>query len=236
MSKHYPVLPDESIPQDFKHRNFTLRHFKSTITRYLEGGYQFRRFGDVSGANSLSEKTVLLRHDIDVDPVSARKMLTAQIELGIRSTVFIRTSAQTYDLDDPRTLDLIGFLKEHGFGIGIHLDISPNRDAPSTPLDRQVADFASVSRLTSFGMSTHQPSHFGGPLVGSTANKLGLSYEAYDKQFTSNFKYLSDSSRRWREGCFCQWINVVDRLQVLIHPIWWKRGSGKMVDWVNSSI
>jgi hypothetical protein len=34
-------------------------------------------------------------------------------------------------------------------------------------------------------------------------------------------KYISDSGRNWREGCFCQWIGKEDKLHVLTHPIWW---------------
>jgi hypothetical protein len=37
----------------------------------------------------------------------------------------------------------------------------------------------------------------------------------------TEMKYLSESGGRWRESCFHNWINQVDRLQVLVHPFWW---------------
>lgn len=35
----------------------------------------------------------------------------------------------------------------------------------------------------------------------------------------------SDSSAQWREGHFFEWIDKVDQLQVLVHPIWWFKDS-----------
>ena len=236
MSNQYHSATPALSHKNLRHRNFTIRHFKSTITRYVESGYQFVRFSDVLGAHNLPRKMVILRHDIDVDPAIARKMFDAEIELGIRSNVFVRTNAQTYNIDEVGSANLISFLKNHDFEIGIHLDISLDREAPNTPFDQQVARFAKASGISTFGMSTHKPAQLGNRLITATAKKLGLTYEAYNKQFTTEFKYISDSSRHWREGCFCQWINVVDRLQILIHPVWWRRGSAKIVDWVNNSI
>jgi len=226
----------ENTKQNFRHRDFTLKHYKSTISKYIEAGYEFVRFSDVLDEQELPKKAVILRHDIDVDPTLATPMIAAEIELGVKSNVFIRTTAQTYNIDDVGATQLIDVLKKHDFELGIHLDISPDRDAPNTPLNQQVEHFSRASELSVFGMSTHKPAGLGGPLLTSTATNLGLRYESYNEQFTTEFKYISDSSRRWREGCFCQWINVVDRLQILTHPVWWKRGSAQIVDWVNNSI
>jgi hypothetical protein len=49
-----------------------------------------------------------------------------------------------------------------------------------------------------------------------------LSYHAYDARFQMpQMKYISDSSARWREGHFYEWVGKVDLIQVLVHPIWW---------------
>ena len=45
----------------------------------------------------------------------------------------------------------------------------------------------------------------------------------YSKEFFVERKYLSDSGQFWREGCLCQNLNKYERLQVLIHPMWWSR-------------
>ena len=45
--------------------------------------------------------------------------------------------------------------------------------------------------------------------------------DAYSKEFFGERKYLSDSGQFWREDCLCQNLNKYERLQVLIHPMWW---------------
>jgi hypothetical protein len=46
------------------------------------------------------------------------------------------------------------------------------------------------------------------------------------------FKYLSESSMNWREGCFCQHIDEYRLLNVAIHPEWhvFEGTRGKVID------
>ena len=47
-------------------------------------------------------------------------------------------------------------------------------------------------------------------------------FQAYDSKMLKDFKYISDSSCRWRDGSFYENINQGHkRLYVLTHPYWW---------------
>ena len=46
--------------------------------------------------------------------------------------------------------------------------------------------------------------------------------QAYDSSLMRDFKYISDSSCRWRDGTFYENIQADhQRLYVLTHPYWW---------------
>jgi hypothetical protein len=43
----------------------------------------------------------------------------------------------------------------------------------------------------------------------------------HNSSFFQEYKYLSDSSCNWREGCFSKHVGKYSHLLVLTHPIWW---------------
>jgi hypothetical protein len=75
------------------------------------------------------------------------------------------------------------------------------------------------------GFSAHEPARMGSLDASDAAkNRWGVSYHAYESRFMNpNIRYLSDSSARWRDGHFVEWVDLADHLQVLVHPIWWFR-------------
>jgi hypothetical protein len=66
-------------------------------------------------------------------------------------------------------------------------------------------------------VSAHDPATAGIP----SWLPRGEYVDAYSEPFTRRMRYLSDSSRSWREGCFSQHVERLGRYQVLTHPVWW---------------
>ena len=203
---------------------FSLRHYRSTLETYLKNGYQITNFRDLEGG-AAKQRVLLLRHDIDISPSAAIPMMEVERSLGISSTYFLRTDAPAYGIEDTETASLVTEVAASRAELGLHYDVP--RDS-SNPLDRlrlQAQALNGILPAPVLGASAHRPASSGAIIYSDTFRDAGLTYEAYEGRFTDGFKYLSDSRRHWREGCFCRWIGRTDRIYALIHPIWWRRGS-----------
>ncbi|MFH0778530.1 MAG: hypothetical protein V2A71_07865 [Candidatus Eisenbacteria bacterium] len=69
--------------------------------------------------------------------------------------------------------------------------------------------------------AAHLPGKSRRVITEENLSEFGLKHEAYTARFTKDFKYLSDSNGRWREGCLCEHLGKHKRICVLIHPFWW---------------
>lgn len=204
---------------------FSLRHYTDTLSAYLDAGYRIVGCDEARRAPRRG-RLLVLRHDIDIDPAAVTRMIGAEMHLGVRSTVFVRVRAPGYTA--AATADLWRRLAAGGCEIGLHYDSdapNPTRDvqAQARALTRQIGVMAR-------GASAHRPATTGWTLDPADCGAVGLEYEAYALADTLRLKYISDSRRRWREGCMCRWIGRADRLQVLVHPEWWMPGSLKRKD------
>jgi len=65
-------------------------------------------------------------------------------------------------------------------------------------------------------VSAHDPG-----IVNLQINLSNNIKNAYSDEFVKNRKYLSDSVQNWREECICMNYEKFDKIQLLIHPIWW---------------
>lgn len=73
--------------------------------------------------------------------------------------------------------------------------------------------------------SIHEPSRTSLIVDNETLNRLQLKHNSYDKKYFKDIKYISDSGGRWREGHFAEWLDKVDQIQILTHPLWWYESS-----------
>ena len=212
--------------QSNPHR-FSIAHYRRTILRYQDAGYSLVPFRDLDTASS--QRVVVMRHDIDISPEYALPVLTAESMLGIRSTVLVRTSAPGYRLSDPDVAAAVRQMDSDGFEIGLHYEFGPDPAKDVDDLTRQRDELEQCIGHSVRGAAPHRVAIAKRPPPVDTVKSLGL-YDAFDPSASSGLKYISDSRRRWREGCFCEWVGKAERLQVLTHPVWWRPGSLKQMD------
>jgi len=205
---------------------FSSRHYADTLQAYLDSGYTFVNFDDIAdGEFGPDSKLILLRHDIDLDPLLLPRLAEPERSMNLRSTIFLRVAAPAYSIYDALSDGYIQNLIEDGFALGLHYEpADPER--LSSSISDELTVLSHHSNLRIRGGSAHSPALNGGIPSGRFARKAGLDWEAFELANTAGFKYISDSSRHWREGCFCKWINKSNRLHILTHPVWWKRGTG----------
>jgi len=169
-------------------------------------------------------RRLYLRHDVDVSLKNAVALAEIESEMGITSTYFIPINSPYYNLFNDTQLRRVRRLSELGHSIGLHVD---ERAAYMNGYDDIESMLTSVYGLLSEivplekVLSFHMPSQY--EFTRTTA--IGDFVNAYSDRFNNgkNVKYLSDSNRHWREGCFCTHLDTGDyhSYQVLVHPVWW---------------
>ncbi|MBI4234133.1 MAG: hypothetical protein HY686_06815 [Chloroflexi bacterium] len=203
---------------------FSLHHYQELIQEARRQGYHVYPFSTWMQRNGVlgGERTLLLRHDIDVSVERAVQMATVEAALGIQATYFVRLHARYYDLQEPATrasLNKLAALAE----LGLHYEryhYAQNGENHLTLLLRDAEELRRLAGMAMLGGAAHMPRAYP-PFSEEEVRAAGLAFEAYAPAFTHNSKYLSDSSRKWQEGCLCNWLGVVDHLYVLVHPVWW---------------
>jgi len=207
---------------DYDNCGFTRAHYKACLEFAIEQGYTFKRMKDAASGDQ-NGKTILLRHDEDLSLPAMCSLAHIEGELGIRATYFIRLHANNYNVLSFESYTSLTKILEMGHEIGIHYELHCHPGLSSREKEIFVSSKSLLeSILDTFitGMSYHEPSRL---LNKGEKRSLptGIEYEAYEERFMKNYKYISDSSAHWREGCMCQHIGNENNLYILTHGFWW---------------
>ena len=170
----------------------------------------------------LSDRCVILRHDIDYSPDKALKMAEFELAGGVKSTYFVLLTSDFYNVYSRKTNDCLKKIIACGHDIGLHYD---EMRYPSISVDGSREKIIHESRLLGAAIgsqvttvSMHRPSK----AILDADLKIPGMINSYGSEYFSSFKYLSDSRRRWREpvkdiilsGRF-------KRLHILTHAFWY---------------
>lgn len=194
--------------------NFTLDHYKKTLEEYLTENYDFQTVNNITK----STKKIYMVHDVDHKIEFSKKFSEIEKSLGIKSTYFLRLHAQNYNMLSYSSIKVAEEILKNGHEIGLHYE--PGFSKTSNHSENIVFDMDLLSRAVSSEVNTfniHEPARTGVDL----GRILEKNNRCYNSAFFENFKYISDSGCRWREGCFSEHINRWDQLLVLTHPFWW---------------
>ncbi len=207
--------------------SFSLAHYKYCLELAKKRGYKFMKMSEFAIKNDkipLSEKVIILRHDIDHTMRLIPFFLKIEKELGVPSTYFLRVHAN-YSLGSYENFGMISELIKGGYEIGLHHEgdfanlFSEDSDFF---LKRNKLVLQYLINQEVLGVTLHAPAKSGISLSPELVKELGFLYDGYSDLFMKETKYISDSSSRWREGCMCNFIkNDSPRLTILTHPIWW---------------
>jgi len=200
--------------------NFTFKHYSKTLENALFKGYKITPLFEHT---QNFDKHILLRHDVDFTLENAKRMAEIESDLEINSTYFIRLHAKNYHpftLDNYRILD---YLLSEGHEIGLHFEPDFYNELGVDPikyLNNEVKILENALMTKIHGAATHEPARCGYLLNENNIGDTTLDYEAY---LIKDFKYISDSGARWREGCMSEWIEQEKAKKLLIntHPLWW---------------
>lgn len=191
------------------------------LIRILRDAHDVRigTFGD-----DAAPRTVILRHDVDVDPDAARRFAEVLRDARVRGTFFIRCRAPFYNLANSSVSATVGEIAAAGHSIALHWEGSQEAEAS---LSRSVAaDHALFTRLLPQGVvaspyvSLHRP-----PPAALGARLDPPLISAYGPPFfgVDGAAYFSDSGARFDPERLRTLLADPSwrTLQLLAHPEWW---------------
>jgi len=176
-----------------------------------------------------SKKFCLLRHDIDASVSYAYEMAKIESNLGIKSTYFFMTSSSMYNPFNEINSIYIKKIIAMGFDIGLHynqVDFGSKIIEDINVQTKMLENFFNIKIST---VSFHQPN------IDIIQNNIKINLiNTYDKTDMTGIHYISDSNMNFRDNNPFEIIknSQKQKLQILIHPIWWlSEGNNTIEKW-----
>ena len=209
--------------------DFTLHHYAEILRSAIRSGFEVHTCLAYVDA-PLTERVLVLRHDVDWALEPAGRMAELEWQLGVRATYFVRVRSQLYDPRSPSNKSILRHMSERGFEIGLHYDaeadIATDRVVLERIIGRQVC-----------GVAQHMPRRRGkvlgtndGVTSAGPTDAPGVRYDAYGPPLIETLRYVSDSNQRWRHDCPHLMIGSETKLYLLVHPVWWSPLEGVTVE------
>lgn len=199
---------------------FTYDVYGKLLDLLSTSGFAFSNFSEVG----VYSKSCILRHDIDLSIAKALRM--AEYEASrpsqVQSTYFVLLKTDFYNPASRNSVSMLRKISSMGHEIGLHFDEAAysglDFESCSLAVKNEVRILENILEIPIRVVSMHRPSQF---FLESNYKFKGL-INAYDRVFFKDYKYISDSRRKWREdpvaaiesGKYCNF-------HFLIHPIWY---------------
>lgn len=198
--------------------DFSYTGYGRLLSLLCQHAYEIVDYHDYEG----HPRCVILRHDIDTDLAQAVRFAELEAERGVRSTYFVLLRTDFYNPASRESLQQLHRIQSLGHEIGLHFDEKAYPDGtPEETVQRILKERGVLSALLETEVSTvsmHRPSR---ATLDADLQIPGI-VNSYGRTFFRDFKYLSDSRRRWREPV--EEIirsGTYDRLHILTHAFWY---------------
>lgn len=200
---------------------FTYNSYAQLLSTIEEKGYIITDYHDYKD----KERPCILRHDIDYSMEKAIELAEFETNLNVRSTWFVLVSGAFYNVFSSEVREQIAELIAMGHEIGLHFDETVYEKCNDFYQDYMIDKILmeknlleSVTGVDVSVVSMHRPSK---RMLNENLKVPGM-INSYSKEFFDNFKYVSDSRRRWREDVK-KIVNSMsyEKLHILTHAFWY---------------
>ena len=214
--------------------HFTYEAYKRLLCSLRDHGYEICGYDDWQD----KKRCVILRHDIDNDIEKALYLAGVEHEMGVKSTYFVLVSSDFYIVFSAANGSRLRELSSLGHAIGLHFDevrypeIKEPEDA-CVLIEKEARILSEAAGTPVTTVSMHRPSKM---MLGADLKIPGI-INSYGQTYFKDFKYLSDSRRRWREPVE----EIIekeqyDRLHILTHAIWYNESELDIHDSISAFI
>lgn len=198
---------------------FTYHAYSDLLELLKINGYTFCDYHNYKEAL----RCVILRHDIDTSLEQAVRLAELEAERGVTSTYFVLLRTDFYNPASQRSQKQLRRILDLGHEIGLHFDeVSYGRTLTGEEtvqcVIKECGLLSALLETEVSSVSMHRPSK--ATLEGDL--QIPGIVNSYGRTFFHDFKYLSDSRRRWREPV----LDIIrsgeyDRLHILTHAFWY---------------
>ncbi len=202
-------------------KEFSFAYYKECLELAKNLEFKFLRYRDM---DLIEDKTIYLRHDVDVSLVNALVFARIENELSIKSSYFIRIHAKGYNPFTLENYDILQKILEYGHEIGLHYE---PEFARITKRNHGIAfwdDKTALEKLikrTITGCSFHDPNRFS-ESYEAAMKELPTEYLAYEQfGYRQDIMYFSDSSGSFKPDVLKDIIQYGNKMIINTHPFWW---------------
>ena len=198
---------------------FTYQGYLEMLKLLREQGYAFCDYHDYTAY----PRCVILRHDVDNSLNQAVRLAELEAEAGVKSTWFVLLRTDFYNPASQKSQEKLRAIQSMGHEIGLHFDEVAygkplTEDETRQSIIRECGLLSALLDTPVTTVSMHRPSK---ATLEADLQIPGI-VNSYGKTFFHDFKYLSDSRRRWREPV----LDIIrageyDRLHILTHAFWY---------------
>ncbi len=204
--------------------DFTFSCYEKLLQLLVQQGYQFADYHSWEQMR----RPVILRHDIDYDLPKALGIAETEAAFGAggqaRSTYFVLLSSDFYNVFSRKGRLLMRRISSMGHEIGLHFDEMQYPDAAGDMdkirrlILKEADALSDAAGCPVTAVSMHRPSR---AVLQADLEIPGM-VNSYSRTFFHDFKYLSDSRRRWREPveqAVCS--GAYEKPHILTHAFWY---------------
>lgn len=205
------------------------------LQKARENGFEFIRFAE-KDLLRIGSKYCLIRHDVDNSLKCALEMARLENSQGVVSTYFFMTRSPAYNIFGRYAHKVLDEIKKMGHEIALHFDaahpaINDENLIGKTEWEIKVLSEIAGQSITS--VSFHQPS----AEILQKDIFIPNAVNTYNKQQMKGWYYSSDSNRIWKEhNAYSVFKSDHEKVQLLIHPLWWIYDHESIVDSWNAAI
>lgn len=204
--------------------DFTYNGYRKMIYSLREHGYRICTYRNWQ----CEEQCVILRHDIDNSIEKALQLAEIEKEEDVISTYFVMVTSDFYNVFSKKNEEFLRGILSYGHNIGLHFDEMRYSDifTPEDANDRIIKEAELLEKVIGEEVkevSMHRPSKMilDADLKISGGGEKQLT-NSYSLLYFKEFKYISDSRRRWREPVDEIISNkLYPKLHVLTHAFWY---------------
>lgn len=204
---------------------FTYNSYKTLVEAVRNNGYIISTYNTWQSV----EHPAIFRHDIDNDIKKALELANFEQTIGVKSTYFVLLTSDFYNVASRKSREELKQIISLGCDIGLHFDevcypklmeeaSKGNCDLVIKTVCKEAEILSELLDYKVQSVSYHRPSQ---AVLAAELDFPGL-INSYGHTFFHEFKYISDSRRRWREPV----LDIIKskqfpRLHILTHAFWY---------------
>jgi hypothetical protein len=211
---------------------FSIDYYDKIIKKGIELGYKFVTLDEFVSLGCPKRKHCILRHDLDKKPQTLEKMLLTEYQNNVKSSIFVRVTANDYNAFSYPVLRVLKKYEDLGFEIGLHTSCVEYSEINNLEPE-EVLSFEHKSLNSFFNIRSVAPhrdmnyAYNSLPFLQKNWNslkKIGFDYQAYDDIIIENTLYVNEGVNPhlcWRNLTPEEAFKTENSVYILTHNHWW---------------